>query len=89
MVQNVSPDSEDFIFSNYYGARALPRALHAFENEKNADFAYILSKLVEYSSAQRARKCARAQNFFLIVRAKHFRCVLHLERKNFVENSNL
>ena len=27
-------------------------------------FAYILSALVEYSSAQRARKCARAQNFF-------------------------
>ena len=38
MVQNVSPDSEDFISGNYYGVRALPRALRAFENEKNADF---------------------------------------------------
>ena len=35
MVQNVSPDSEDFISGNYYGVRALPRP---FENEKNADF---------------------------------------------------
>ena len=52
-------------------------------------FAYILSALVEYSSAQRARKCARAQNVFFIVRARHFRCVLHLERKNFIKNSNL
>ena len=38
MVQNVSPDSEDFISGNYYGVRALPRALRAVENEKNAGF---------------------------------------------------
>ena len=61
MVQIVSPDSENFISGNYYGVRALPRALCAFENEKNADFAYILSALVEYSSAQRARKFHRAR----------------------------
>ena len=41
MVQNVSPDSEDFSSGNYYGVRALPRALRAFENEKNADFLTI------------------------------------------------
>ena len=55
MVQNVSPDSEDFISGNYYGVRALPRALRAFENEKMLIFAYVLSALVEYSNAQRAR----------------------------------
>ena len=59
MVQNVSPDSEDFISGNYYGVRALPRALRAFENEKNAGFCL------------------------------YFECVLHLERKTFVKNSNL
>ena len=81
MVQNVSPDSEDFISGNYYGVRALPRALRAFENEKNADFC------VYFECARRIFE--RAQKIFLIVRARHFRCVLHLERKNFIKNSNL
>ena len=64
MFQNVFPNSEDFIFGNYYGARSLPRALCVFENEKNVDFVYILISFVEYSIAQRARKCTRAPNLF-------------------------
>ena len=84
MVQNVSPESEDFIAGNYYGVRALPRALRAFENEKNADFCLY------FECARRIfERAAHANQFFLIVRARHFRCVLHLERKNFIKNSNL
>eukprot|EP00493_Phyllostaurus_siculus_P001991 UN02001 len=49
-------------------------------------FAHILVELVKYSSAQRARKCRARQNIFISSCApKHFRCVLHLKRKNFVE----
>ena len=89
MVQNVSPDSEDFISGNYYGVRALPRALRAFENEKNADFClYFECARRIFERAARAEVRARPK-FFLIVRARHFRCVLHLERKNFIKNSNL
>ena len=38
MVQNSSSESGDFIFGNYDGARAFPRALRAFENDENCDF---------------------------------------------------
>ena len=38
MVQNSSPESTDFIFGNYDGVRAFPRALRAFENYKNCNF---------------------------------------------------
>ena len=89
MVQNVSPNSEDFISGNYYGARTLPRALRAFENENNADFClYFDCTCRIFERAARAEVRARPK-FFLIMRAKHFRCVLHLKRKNFIKYSNL
>ena len=33
-VQNASTDSGDYMFKNFFGARALPRALRAIENVK-------------------------------------------------------
>ena len=64
MVQNVSPDSEDFISGNYYGVRALPRALRAFENEKNADFClYFECARRIFERAARAEVHARPKFF--------------------------
>ena len=64
MVQNVSPDSEDFISGNYYGERALPRALCAFENEKNADFClYFECAHRIFERAARAEVRARPKLF--------------------------
>ena len=64
MVQNVSPNSEDFISGNYYGARALPRVLRAFENEKNADFCLYFD--CTRRIFERAGVHARPKYFFIV-----------------------
>ena len=69
MVQNVSPNSENFISRNYYGARALPCVLRAFVNEKNADF-YLYFDCTRRIFERAARVEVRARPKFVSHRAR-------------------
>ena len=62
MVQNSSPESGDFIFGNYDGARAFPRALRAFENDENCDFcSYFgrIHRIFERAARAEVRACQK------------------------------
>ena len=72
------------------GARGSARApIKIWKFAKKCLFLLILTKSSEISSAQRARKCARAKNFSRNEISGKNRCVLHHKRMQNLQNSYL